>query len=198
MQEKEAEKTATMLRLFRYEGWEAKVVAEPHADLGLLSVVVGDVPGLEVWDGMNWFAVEKEVNRAGKRGATMLGGRQLERLSNGRFPAGGHRVVAYGSKPSSFEAAVPEEMGEEKPYRYSIVFVLRAHEPVLIHSDELETAITGKWAEPMNGVPAGKFFEKIRGQHFNINVDLSEREKQRSKMKITKGAGKEGDGMSSG
>jgi hypothetical protein len=211
MQQEEKEKTATMLRLFRYEGWEAKVVAEPHADLGLLSVVVGDVPGLEVWDGQTWFAVEKEVNRAGQRGATMLGGRQLERLSNGRFPAGGHRVVAYGSsKPQpqplssstpgeeSSAAAVLEKVGEEKHYRYSIVFVLRAHEPVIINSDTLETAVTGKWAEPMNGVAAGKFFEKIRGQHFNINVEISEREKQRSKMKMIQGAGKEGDGMSSG
>jgi hypothetical protein len=206
LQEKEDQKTATMLRLFRYEGWEAKVVAEPHADLGLLSVVVGDVPGLEVWDGQTWFAVEKEVKGAGKRGATMLGGRQLEQLSNGRFPAGGHRVVAYGSsKPQSqpLSSSTPGEesstaTGEQKHYRYSIVFVLRAHEPVLIHSSSLETPITGKWAEPMNGVAAGKFFEKIRGQHFNINVDLSEREKQRSKMKTIKGVGKEGNEMSSG
>jgi len=49
MQQFEKDKTATMLRLFRYEGWEPKVVAEPHADLGLLSVVIGNVPGLEVW-----------------------------------------------------------------------------------------------------------------------------------------------------
>jgi hypothetical protein len=202
IQEQEEGKTATMLRLFRYEGWEAKVVAEPHADLGLLSVVVGDVPGLEVWDGMNWFAVEKEVKDAGMRGATKLGGRQLERLSNGRYPAGGHRVVAYGSSPSSklisaAASTITENGGKKeeegrKHYRYSIVFVLRAHEPVLINSSSLETPITGKWAEPMDGVMAGKFYEKIRGQHFNINIDLDEREKQRNKVKTIKGVGKEG------
>lgn len=68
MQEREEDKTSTMLRLFRYEGQEAKEVAEPHADLGLLSVVVGDVPGLEVWDGAGWFAVEKEVRKSAAKG----------------------------------------------------------------------------------------------------------------------------------
>jgi hypothetical protein len=196
MQREEEGKTATMLRLFRYEGWEKKVVAEPHADLGLLSVVVGDVPGLEVWDGLDWFAVEKEVRQAGQRGATTLSGRQLERLSNGRYPAGGHRVMAYGSQPPASRAPGPDVIvatvppgppNEEKHYRYSIVFVLRAHEPVFIRSDSLETPITGKWAEPMNDVTAGKFYEKIRGKHFNINVDMDEREKQRNKVKTIKG-----------
>ncbi|KAF1941484.1 hypothetical protein EJ02DRAFT_455148, partial [Clathrospora elynae] len=134
MQESNEKKTATMLRLFRYEGWEAKVVAEPHADLGLLSVVVGNVPGLEVWDAHSWFAVEKEVEKAGMKGASMLGGRQLERLSNGRYPAGGHRVVSYGL-PNPSSSPLPES--EDKKHRFSIVFVLRAHEPTIINSDTL-------------------------------------------------------------
>jgi hypothetical protein len=193
LQASDKEKTATMLRLFRYEGWEAKVVAEPHADLGLLSVVVGDVPGLEVWDGANWFAIEKVVENSGRKGATMLAGRQLERLSNGRYPAGGHRVVAYGSpdlSPSpptsdlqastTVPASAPPT--DEKRYRFSIVFVLRAHEPVIINSDAFETEVTGKWLEPMNGITAGRFYEKIRSQHFNINIDMDEREKQRNKL----------------
>ncbi|RMZ71158.1 integral membrane [Pyrenophora seminiperda CCB06] len=197
MPQEEGAKTATMLRLFRYEGWEAKVVAEPHADLGLLSVVVGDVPGLEVWDGAAWFDVEREVDRAGRRGATMLVGRQLERLSNKRFKAGGHRVVAYGEtkpgitvdlKPS--EVGVPtEEALRDKRYRFSIVFVLRAHEPVVIRCEELETQVTGKWAQPMEGVTAGEFYEGIRKQHFNINIDVGERERQRRKLGAT---GKDG------
>ena len=181
-------KTATMLRLFRYEGWEAKVVAEPHADLGLLSIVVGNVPGLEVWDGRSWFGVEREVANAGQKGASLLVGRQLERLSNGRYPAGGHRVVSYGLPKS--EIVVPAAAhststtpgAEEKKYRFSIVFVLRAHEPVIINSDELETGITGKWETPIKGVTAGKFYEDIRSKHFNINIDMSEREKQRRKV----------------
>ena len=188
----EAGKTATMLRLFRYEGWEAKVVAEPHADLGLLSVVVGDVPGLEVWDGAAWFDVEREVERAGKKGATILVGRQLERLSNDRFKAGGHRVVAYGARRpdtvSSSPPEVPGQGGQDMRYRFSLVFVLRAHEPVVIRSQELETEVTGRWEQPMDGVTAGQFYEGIRKQHFNINIDIGEREKQRRKL----GAGKEG------
>jgi hypothetical protein len=165
MQASDSAKTATMIRLFRYEGWEAKVVAEPHSDLGLLSVVVGDVPGLEVWDGQAWFDVEREVKRAGMSGASMLVGRQLEVLSGRRYAAGGHRVVSYGSakpaptatsssntSPSDVAAAQAEA---EKRYRFSIVFVLRAHEPVVIDSETLETDITGKWEYPAEWTTAG-------------------------------------------
>jgi isopenicillin N synthase-like dioxygenase len=178
MQETDEQKTATMLRLFRYEGWEAKQVAEPHADLGLLSVVVGNVPGLEVWDGANWFDVEREVERTGSKGASLLAGRQLERLSNGRYPAGGHRVVSYGSPP--------DHNTDEKRYRFSIVFVLRAHEPVAINSSDLETAITEQWPQPVQGMTAGELYAKIRGAHFNINIDMDEREKQRRKVREAK------------
>ncbi|KAF2627471.1 hypothetical protein BU25DRAFT_411076 [Macroventuria anomochaeta] len=178
MQERDEQKTATMLRLFRYEGWEAKEVAEPHADLGLLSVVVGNVPGLEVWEGAKWFKVEKEVEKTGMKGASLLAGRQLERLSNGRYPAGGHRVVSYGDPDGGKDG--------EKRYRFSIVFVLRAHEPVVINSDELETDITGKWPEPVLGLTAEKLYAKIRGAHFNINISMEERERQRQNVRRAK------------
>jgi len=195
----EEDKTATMLRIFRYEGWEAKVVAEPHADLGLLSCVVGDVPGLEVWDGTRFFDVERHYDEPC---ATMLVGRQLERFSNGRFPAGGHRVVSYGRPrhpaSSSAKGATSEKLGTEKPqYRHSIVFVLRAHELTPVHSDALETQVTGKWDEPVDGVTAGELYEQIRKAHFNINIDKEEREKQRRKLLGGKGgkdAGREGSG----
>lgn len=175
MQARDEGKTATMLRLFCYEGWEAKEVAEPHADLGLLSVVVGDVPGLEVWDGEKWFEVEKEVEKTGRKGASLLAGRQLERLSNGRYPAGGHRVVSYGDPP--------EGKDEGKRYRFSIVFVLRAHEPVVIDSAELETSVTGAWVEPVKDLTAGQLYAKIRGAHFNINISQDERSKQRENVR---------------
>ena len=111
-------------------------------------------------------------------------GRQLERLSNGRYPAGGHRVVSYGvPEPSQG----PGE-GEKKRYRHSVVFVLRAHVDVVVESKELETNITGKWAEPMSGVTAGEMYEVIRSKHFNINIGVEEREKQR--RKIAQGKGK--------
>lgn len=176
----EAHKTATMLRIFRYEGWAAKVVAEPHADLGLLSAVVGDVPGLEVWGGDGWVGVERGYTGAQ---ATYTVGRTLERLSNGRYPAGGHRVVSYGAAPPTSSPQAAAGAQEEKRYRHSIVFVLRAHEPVVVESGELETAITGPWAVPVSGVTAGKMYEEIRGQHFNINIGHEEREKQRRNIR---------------
>ncbi|EUC32132.1 hypothetical protein COCCADRAFT_99486 [Bipolaris zeicola 26-R-13] len=178
-------KTATMLRLFRYEGWEEKVVAEAHADLGLISVVVGDTPGLEVWDGAEWFDVEREVERKGGKGATMLVGRQLERLTNERLRAGGHRVVAYGG-PRDVSSGDGVD-GMETRYRHSIVFVLRAHEGTQIDSDALETRITGRWKQPMNGVTAGALYEMIRSQCFNINVEKEERDAQRRKLADAKG-----------
>ncbi|PSN59455.1 hypothetical protein BS50DRAFT_580026 [Corynespora cassiicola Philippines] len=174
MQEDDANKTATMLRLFRYEGWGEKVVAEAHADLGLLSVVVGDVPGLEVWDGSHFFDVERRYKSPA---ATMLVGRQLEMFSNGRYVAGGHRVVSY---PRPQPHAQPSHT--EKKYRHSIVFVLRAHEPILVRSSELESAITGKWTEPVDAASAGKIYEEIRARHFNINIDKKERDDQRLKL----------------
>ena len=194
MQALDTQKTATMLRLFRYEDWEPKVVAEPHADLGLLSVVVGDVPGLEVWDGRSWFDVERQVEQAGKRGASMLVGRQLERMSNERYGAGGHRVVSYGL-PDNISGAAPKSSVIQdacpsgtpgKRYRFSIVFVLRAHEPVIVESDILETEITGRWSRPLHGETVAKMYEEIRRAHYNINIDISEREKQRRKLKIEK------------
>jgi hypothetical protein len=184
----ESDKTATMLRLFRYEGWEQKVVAEPHADLGLLSIVVGDVPGLEVWGGKSWIQLEKRFS-AHSPGATLLGGRQLERLSNYRYPAGGHRVVSYG-RPLPTSSSSSEALPAPPQYRHSIVFVLRAYEPAIVNSDLLETAVTGKWAQPVRDVSAGKMYDEIRRAHFNINTDLKERNEQRRKIAAEKRKGK--------
>ncbi|KAF2260340.1 hypothetical protein CC78DRAFT_536444 [Lojkania enalia] len=180
LQEGAQDRTATMLRLFRYEGWDEKIVAEPHADLGLLSFVVGNVPGLEVWDGGGFVPIEKEyVHPAG----TLLAGRQLERYTNFRYSAGGHRVVSYGKPPT--ESGVLD-----KHYRFSIVFVLRAHEDVVVDSEELETEVTGNWREPVRGVKAGTLYEEVRRMHFNINTGIKEREGQRRRLEArNKGSG---------
>lgn len=185
MGDSEDEKTATMLRLFRYEGWEEKTVAEPHADLGLLSCVVGNMPGLEVWDGFDWIAIEKDYTTPC---ATLLGGRQLERLTNYRYPAGGHRVVSYGKAK-----AVEEGSSGSPAYRFSIVFVLRAHEPVKVDSDLLTTDITGPWEEPLRDITVEKWYEQVRGAHFNINIDHKEREKQRYELERAKDTTKPGN-----
>lgn len=190
----EEDRTASMIRIFRYEGGEGRVVAEAHSDLGLLSAVVGDVAGLEVWGGEGWCEVERGYQG---RQVTYTVGRELERLSNGRYPAGGHRVVSYGA--GEVGGVGKEEGGsgkeseggekEEKNYRHSIVFVLRAHEPVLVESDELETDITGRWGERVSGVTAGEMYEEIRGRHFNINIGHEERERQRRNVREGRGKG---------
>lgn len=178
MGDSEQEKTATMLRLFRYEGWEEKTVAEPHADLGLLSCVVGNVPGLEVWNGTNYIAIEKNYVTPC---ATLLGGRQLERLTNYRYPAGGHQVVSYGYPGTP--GGMPSDV---LAFRFSIVFVLRAHEPIEVDSDLLTTDMTGPWDEPLKGVTVEKWYEQVRSAHFNININQEEREKQRRKLEKDK------------
>ncbi|KAH7356560.1 hypothetical protein BKA65DRAFT_494940 [Rhexocercosporidium sp. MPI-PUGE-AT-0058] len=171
------EETATMLRLFRYEGFEgkeSKVVAE---DLGLLSFVIGDKPGLEVMDchADFWFPIEQSYESPK---GSLLVGRQLERLSNARYRAGGHRVRSY---PNS----VTESKESSDPWnnwRHSIVFVMRAHLPVLVNTDELATEITGPFSQPLKGITAGELFDDIHSAHFNINTGIEEREEQRRKL----------------
>src|SRR5262249_32696174 len=47
----EEELHETLLRMFRYERTgEPRLVAAGHHDIGLLSLVIGSSPGLEVWD----------------------------------------------------------------------------------------------------------------------------------------------------
>jgi len=173
------EKVATMLRLFRYEGEGAKIVAEAHKDLGLLSLVIGDTPGLEVWNrhANRWFDIER---RYSEPAASLLVGRQLERLSNGKYRAGGHRVVSY---PSSYATQT-----NPKNYRYSIVFILRAHSPVEIDTDELTTSITGRFEKSLRGVTARELFREIKLGHFNINTGVKERDEQKRKLAVKKTA----------
>lgn len=201
-----SERTATMLRLFRYEGMndrEIRTVAEGmavlcvtefncrpvcldfdlltyilgHRDLGLLSLVIGDTPGLEVWDryAKSWFEVERSYFTPA---ASLLGGRQLERLSNGRYRSGGHRVMAY-PKPLGHET---DPTPSRKKFRYSIVFVLRAHHPVPIDSDNLTTDITGKFPLPIKDITAHQLFRDLESAHYNVNTGIQEREEQRRKL----------------
>lgn len=191
--EMKRDRTPTMLRLFRYEGDESKIVAEPHSDLGLLSMVMGATPGLEVWDipSKSWFPIEKTYQQPS---ASLLVGRQLERLTNFRYRAGGHQVRSYGV-PTSPPPSQPSDPKKHN-YRYSIVFVLRAHSPVAIDTDALTTPVTGDFHTPIKGITAGQMFEQIRGAHFNINTNLEERDKQkrlliesRQKAAAAKGSG---------
>lgn len=181
-----SDRTPTMLRMFRYEGSEAKIVAEPHKDLGLLSLVAGDTPGLEVFNRHlnDWFAIEKTYDQESRPSASLLGGRQLEALSNGRYQAGGHLVRAYGAPTVSLSPPISadEVPTSQSNYRYSIVFVLRAYHKAVVDTDKLTTPITGKFANPIKGVSAGEMFAKIRKAHYNINAVQAEREEQRKKL----------------
>ncbi|KAL2073699.1 hypothetical protein VTL71DRAFT_11025 [Oculimacula yallundae] len=174
------EEIATMLRLFRYEGFEGKdgkIVAEAHADLGLLSFVIGDKPGLEVMDSHAgiWFPIEQSYKSPK---GSLLVGRQLERLSNARYRAGGHQVQSYpNSNPETITSSDPANN-----WRHSVVFVMRAHLPVPINTDELTTDITGPFLEPLRGITARELFDDIHSAHFNINAGVEERGEQRRRL----------------
>ncbi|KAH9223693.1 hypothetical protein DL95DRAFT_324510 [Leptodontidium sp. 2 PMI_412] len=174
------EETATMLRLFRYEGFEgkeSKVVAEAHADLGLLSFVIGDKPGLEVMDHRadSWFPIEQSYESPK---GSLLVGRQLERLSNARYRAGGHRVRSYPNPV--MESKTTSGPGDN--WRHSIVFVMRAHLPVPVDTDKLTTEITGTFSKPLKDITARELFDNIHSAHFNINTGIEEREQQRRRL----------------
>jgi len=66
--------------------------------------------------------------------------------------------------------------------------VLRAHEEVIVDTDKLATRYTGKFEQPIRGITAGKFYEQIRNAHFNINIDVKEREEQRKRVAAKKAA----------
>lgn len=148
-----------------------------HRDLGLLSLVIGDTPGLEVWNRNSqfWFPIEKTFPEPA--GCVMVG-RQLERLSNFRYQSGGHRVCSY-------HAPKPEAISTTR-YRYSIVFVLRAHSPVPVNTDQLTTKITGSFPNPLNGITAGQLYKAIHQAHFNINTGIEERNKQKKLLAAKK------------
>jgi hypothetical protein len=213
--EEEDERRGALLRLFRYEnGGDAqsgreRVVAEPHADLGLLSFVVGDVPGLEVWNGKEFVDVERRYVGEKRTCGTLLAGRQLERLANWRVPAGGHRVVSYGATMSphfdpdsdqdSTVRSSLDAMALVPRHRFSIVFVLRAHHPVIVNSDALTTPITGEWEKPIKDMDVQTWYNEIRAAHWNVNTKRDVREGQKAKVLKAKGEGeKVGDGVGGG
>ena len=94
------EDVITLMRIFRY--FPTNGVADPHTDLGLLTLCVGGGTGLEVRDTVHSPAAWRPAARA-----TILVGETLRKLSNGVIRAGMHRVVGN-----------PEGRG-------SIVFALR-------------------------------------------------------------------------
>jgi len=143
----------------------------------LLSLVIGDTPGLEVFDRnlKRWFQIEKSYQSPA---ATLLVGRQLELLSNARYTPGGHLVRSYPNLPSKITA----KTDSSRNYRYSIVLALRAHSPVPVNTDMLTNSITGEFQKPINGITAGDMFREIHQAHFNVNTSVEERQEQRERL----------------
>ncbi|KAF8579893.1 hypothetical protein K439DRAFT_1320199, partial [Ramaria rubella] len=184
-----AERAETLLRMFRYErrseaddnvpshdaeiSGKGRLVAEPHRDLGLLSLVIGASPGLEVLDTMSglWIPIEEPPHADPGLTATLLVGQTLTRLTNGRYVSGRHRVFVPSVKSA-----------EESPFRYSIVFALRPHAHALLSTAALTTPITGTFQLPIEGVHARELFAAIARSHWNINTGHKEREAQRLRI----------------
>lgn len=180
-------RTPTLLRMFRYlrpqEGG-ATINAERHKDIGLLSLVIGHSPGLEVLDTATglWKAIESEEFvpgdakvRSGGLTATLLVGETMSLLTRGRYKAGVHRVLCAPDRENS--------------YRFSIVYTLRpAVAPV--YTKLFESEIIGHFApeEQMDGQSSKELFGRIRSSHWNVNVVKDLREEQQKRLRAMAGA----------
>lgn len=167
------EHTPTLLRMFRYdrpEGPEARVNAEPHRDLGLLSLVVGHSPGLQIrrhsqgpWIGAEDDEISTPEARARSHGltATLLAGRTLEFLTRQQYRAGAHAVVCDPASASD---------GHDS-FRYSMVFTLRPAE-VPLFTTAFESPRVGVFdpSEQSEGENARELFRRIRQSHYNVNA----------------------------
>ena len=175
------DRTPSLLRMFRYDrppGPDPIVNAERHKDLGLLSLVIGHSPGLQVLSqaSKEWVPIEEDTvlppgTKAASGGltATLLAGETLAFLTRGAYRAGVHGVVC---------APAPE--GSEESYRYSIVFTLRpAVAPVYTKSFESDIVGTFSEKESVNGQSSADLFGQIKRAHYNVNVAPEVREKQK-------------------
>ncbi|KAF6238054.1 hypothetical protein HO173_003688 [Letharia columbiana] len=188
------ERTPTLVRMFRYDRPAAatagpRVNAEKHKDLGLLSLVVGRSPGLQALDPSSnaWVSVEDEANlppgavaRSGGLTATLLAGETLAFLSRGVYRAGVHRVVCA---PSA-------ENNAADPYRFSIVYTLRAA-PAPLFTRDFESGVVGAFGpgERVEGESSAVMFERIMRTHWNVNAAPGVREEQRRKFEGRNGGG---------
>lgn len=175
-------------------------------DLGLLSLVIGDTPGLEVsdqnleigGDSPCWHPIEHNFERGM---ATLMSGRQLQYLTRDRYQPGAHRVVSYGPHtpliPDDLDnLAMPsrsrrllQRLSLNKPklptkerYRYSIVFVLRAHERVPVDYTMLESPGLLFEEKDKEAKTAGELFKRIKKAHYNVNIGHELREEQKRRI----------------
>jgi isopenicillin N synthase-like dioxygenase len=166
----EDQMTYTLLRLFRYFPTTG-VVAEPHTDLGLLTLCVGDRGGLEVLDRTRstddhpvWINAASEAQTQTEpqtQTATILVGQTLKALSNETFNPGIHRVVGN-----------PEG-------RHSVVFALR-------HSSrhDVDFGLFGGEGR----VRASELWRFIEVGKVNINTVKKRRDAQRADEEVARSA----------
>lgn len=174
--------TPTLLRMFRYdrpEGQDAppRVVAESHRDLGMLSLVIGHTPGLDVFEPPSaehpegrWISIEEESPEGGLT-ATLLSGQIMSLLTRGRYTPGVHRVSV---RPAT--AGAP-------PFRFSLVFALRPA-PAPVYTDLLQSPQTGEFTpdQRMDGESMASVFDAVSRRHFNININHNIRYKQKKEL----------------
>lgn len=193
--ELDGRRTATVLRLFRHEDDPAAAAvaarvassvadeaAQADHDAGLLTLVYSDGPGLEVWDlhRQTFRSTEDTLGTLGEAGAaatdvgakhhaTVFAGRQLERLSNQRYPTGGRRRRV--SPPTqihpstSFSRSHPS-LGQSA-FRYSVALEMHAHMPVPVDTGKLTTHITGPFRFAMRGGSTGVMNRQIKAAKFD-------------------------------
>lgn len=175
-------RTPTLLRLFRYDrpaGQEAVVSAERHKDLGILSLVVGKSPGLQVLDTASnaWIPIEEDTVipedakvRSSSLTATLLCGKTMSFLTRDQYKAGIHRVCCAPAK--------------DDPYRFSIVFALRAA-PAPVFTETFESTVVGEFPleQRMNGQSAAFLTQQITATHWDVNIAKDVREEQQNKFR---------------
>lgn len=187
--------SASLLRLFRYDRPPPRepiqVVAQPHRDLGLLTLVVGHSPGLDVWERDptisdptrgHWIAIESQGRTDDHKGmmASVLIGQTMSFLTQGRYRPGHHRVsVAAASESSALDE------NPEAAFRYSTVFALRPH-PVTLRVSDFESPITGPFLSSESVLDAGELFRSISNQAWNINISKEVREEQKKRLQEQK------------
>ncbi|KAL8819693.1 MAG: hypothetical protein Q9191_007678 [Dirinaria sp. TL-2023a] len=181
-----SKRTPTLLRMFRYDRpphgqGEPTINAEQHKDLGILSLVVGHSPGLQVFDTTTntWIPVEEDTvvpadakTRSGGLTATLLGGDMLSFLTRGRYQAGAHRVLCAPSQ------------NPDDPYRFSIVFALRpAAAP--IYTRNFESDIVGTFApeQAMEGQSSTLLLQQLTARKWNVNIARDIRDEQQRKLR---------------
>lgn len=169
MPDNEDQVTYTLMRLFRY--FPTTGFAGEHADLGLLTLCVGDGQGLQVVDRAKsttdhpmWIDAPAGITRG-----TVLIGQTLRALSSGTLHAGAHRVVG---NPNG---------------RSSVVFALR-------HSARHDIDF-GLFGAQGKLTPLG-LWKAVQAGKVNVNSVKEKRDLQRARLKAaaaTSGAEDKGE-----